>query len=260
MAELTGESKEDKLLLARLADKHQQCEQRQYPVCSDFLDARQQALAAAHFGRHCTYAFWGGFAEAERRLMVFLPDYLDFADWQQQDAVSALAVLRAAPSARQSNLTHRDYLGALLALGINRSKLGDLLVQPDYADIIILPELADYLLLNFERAGRCTLQLELLPATVLQNVQPRTETLRLNVSSLRLDAVAAAAFGVSRSKAAAAAIAGLLAVNGLTLLKPDYALDEGMKIAWRGKGLVRLAEIGSKTRKERIWLQIEKYI
>ena len=173
---MTGESKEDKLLLARLADKQQQCEQRQYPVCSDFLDARQQALAAAHFGRRCTYAFWGGFAEAERRLMVFLPDYLDFADWQQQDAVSALAVLRAAPSARQSNLTHRDYLGALLALGINRGKLGDLLVQPDYVDIIILPELADYLLLNFERAGRCTLQLELLPAMVLQNVQPRTET------------------------------------------------------------------------------------
>ena len=192
--------------------------------------------------------------------MIFLPDYLDFADWQQQDAVSALAVLRAAPSARQSNLTHRDYLGALLALGINRGKLGDLLVQPDYADIIILPELADYLLLNFERAGRCTLQLELLPATILQNVQPRTETLRLNVSSLRLDAVAAAAFGVSRSRAAAAAAAGLLAVNGLTLLKPDYALDEGMKISWRGKGLVCLAEIGSKTRKNRIWLQIEKYI
>ena len=52
----------------------------------------------------------------------------------------------------------------------------------------------------------------------------------------------------------------MLAVNGLTLLKPDYALDEGMKISWRGKGLVCLAEIGSKTRKNRIWLQIEKYI
>lgn len=257
---MTVESKEDKMLLALLADKQQQCEQRQYPVCSDFLDARQQAMAAAHFGRRFVYEFWGGFAEAERRLMVFLPDYLDFAEWQRQDAPSALAVLRAAPTNRQNNLSHRDYLGALLALGINRGKLGDLLVQPAYADIVILPEAADYLLLNFERAGRCTLQLELLPAEVLQNVQPQTESLRLNVSSLRLDAVAAAAFGVSRGKAAAAAEAGLLAVNGLPVLKPDYALAEGVKIAWRGKGLVRLAEIGGKTRKERVWLQIEKYV
>ena len=257
---MTGESREDKLLLARLTDKQQQCEQRQYPVCSDFLDARQQALAAAHFGKNCACGFWGGFAERERRILVFLPDYLDFAAWQQQEAAAALAVLRAVPTAKPNGLTHRDYLGALLNLGINRGKVGDLLVTPEYADIVILPELADYLLLNFERAGRCTLQTELLPAAVLQNVRPHTESLRLNVSSLRLDTVAAAAFGVSRSKAAAAVAAGLLAVDGLVVLKPDWLLAGGVKISWQGRGKVCLAEIGSKTRKERIWLQIEKYV
>ena len=270
------DSKEDKLLLARLADKQRQCEQRQYPVCSDFLDARQQALAADFFGEKCAFGFWGGFAAAERRVLVFLPDYLSADILQQPEGAAEiwpdeescpLAVLRAVPTAKRSGLTHRDYLGALLSLGINRAKLGDILVQnepPDddaeRADIVILRELADYLLLNFLRAGRCTLQLELLVPSVLQMNTPRTENMRLNVSSLRLDAVAAAAFGVSRTKTAAAVSAGLLAVDGLTVLKPDWELAAGVKITWQGKGKVCLAEIGGKTRKERIWLEIQKYI
>lgn len=262
----------DKLLLARLEDKQRQCERRQYPVCSDFLDPRQQALAAAHFGQACACGFWGGFAEAERRALIFLPDYLEPALLKQpltlagaseiwpDEADCPLLVLRAAPTAKQSGLMHRDYLGALLALGVQRGKTGDILVQENFADIVILRELADYLLLNFERAGRCSLRLELLPAAVLQANAPRTESLRLNVSSLRLDTVAAAAFGSSRGKTAEAVAAGLLAVDGLPILKADFQLAAGAKITWQGKGKIRLAEIGGKTRKDRLWLQIEKYI
>lgn len=263
---MNPESKEDKLLLAQLADRQRQCEQRQYPVCSDFLDPRQQALAQAAFGQRAACCFWGGYAEAERRLLVFLPDYISQEAaagdssliWPEDEG--PLLVLRARPTARQSNLSHRDYLGALLSLGINRSKLGDLLVQDDAADIIILRELADYLLLNFERAGRFSLTTELLPPSVLRCRQPNVEPVKLNVSSLRLDTVAAAAFGTSRSKAAAAIAARLLAVDGLPQEKPDWLLAEGQHISWQGRGKVRLAEVGGKTRKERIWLVIEKYI
>ena len=264
------ESKEDKLLLAQLADKQRQCEQRQYPVCSDFLDPRQQALAQAAFAKRVACCFWGGYAEAERRLLVFLPDYISQEEAAQDSSLmwptaedEPLLVLRARPTARQSKLSHRDYLGALLSLGISRNKMGDLLVRDEpeeSADIIILRELADYLLLNFERAGRCSLTTELLPASVLQHNKPKVELLKLNVSSLRLDAVAAAAFGVSRSKAAAAIAARLVAVDGLPQEKPDCTLTEGRHISWQGKGKVRLAEVGGKTRKERLWLAIEKYI
>lgn len=262
---ITPESKEDKLLLAQLGDKLRQCEQRQYPLCSDFLDPRQQALAAAAFAKKGACCFWGGYPEAERRVLVFLPDYISqeaAADcaglWEAADC--PLQVLRAKPTARQSGLSHRDYLGALLSLGINRGKLGDILVQPEQADIVVQRELADYLLLNFERAGRCTLALEILPVSVLHSFAPNLQPVKLNVSSLRLDNVAAAAFGVSRSKAAAAIGARLVAVDGLLQDKPDHLLATGQHIAWQGKGKVRLAEVGGKTRKDRLWLLIEKYI
>ena len=83
------ESKEDKLLLAQLADKQRQCEQRQYPVCSDFLDPRQQALAQAAFAKRVACCFWGGYAEAERRLLAFLPDYIS-----QEEAAQDSSLLR----------------------------------------------------------------------------------------------------------------------------------------------------------------------
>lgn len=256
---MQADTKEDKLLLAALADRAEQCRQRQYLMHSDFLDAHQQSLAAARFGKEAC-CFWGGYAEAERRLLVFLPDYLTRESFLAEPEEGLLAVLRARPTARQAGLSHRDYLGALLSLGIKRGKLGDIIVGEDHADIVILPELADYLLLNFQRAGRCTLELELLPVAALQAYSPQTQELRLNVSSLRLDTVAAAAFGASRARAAAAITGRLVSVNSLRIEKTDAVLAPGDVLVWQGKGKVRLRELDGATRKERLWLVLDKYI
>jgi RNA-binding protein YlmH len=260
------ETKEDKLLLSVLADRFRQCEDKMYPVNSDFLDMRQQSLAEEQFLRKTAgYCFWGGYADAERRIMIFLPDYLDWetarANYGKLDPEGdPLVVLRACSTAKQTDLSHRDYLGALMSLGINRSKLGDIIVRDNGADIVILRELADYLLLNYERVGRYTLECEILPTSELAGIEATTKELSVNVSSLRLDSVAAAAFGVSRSKTADAISAKLLAVNNLQVTKTDILLSEGDVLTWKGKGKAKLAEVGGKTRKERIWITISKYI
>ena len=256
---MQSDTKEDKLLLAMLADRAEQCRQRQYCSHSDFLDTHQQTLAEAEF-RNTPCCFWGGFPEAERRLLVFLPDYLTAEAFLTEPDGDMLAVLRARPTARCAGLSHRDYLGALLSLGIKREKLGDILVNEAWADIIVLKELADYLLLNFQRAGRFSLSLELLPVAVLSSHSPRTEERRLNVSSLRLDTVAAAAFGLSRSKALSAIEGRLVAVNSLRVEKPDYLLAPGDLITWQGRGKVRFRELSGATRKDRLWLIIDKFI
>lgn len=255
---MQADTKEDKLLLAALADRAEQCRRRQYLTHSDFLDVHQQTLAAASFGKAC--CFWGGYAEAERRLLIFLPDYLNREDFLAEPEEGVLAVLRARPTAPRAELSHRDYLGALLSLGIKRGKLGDIIVGEGFADIVILPELADYLLLNFQRAGRYVLELELLPVSELQTHAPKTQETRLNVSSLRLDTVAAAAFGTSRTKASAAITGRLVSVNSLRVEKTDATLAPGDVLAWQGKGKVRLRELDGATRKDRLWLVLDKYI
>lgn len=257
------ETKDDKLLLAQLADRQKQCEDRMYPTWSGFLDAREQALAA-DFLRGChDFATWGGYAAAERRCVIFLPDYLaDLRDnfAAADDDFNPICVLRATPTARETALSHRDYLGALLALGIDRRKCGDIIVQPHGADILILREMADYLLLNYTKVGRHAITCEVLPTSAIAEYEAPFKQFSANVPSLRLDSVAAAAFGTSRSVTADAVRARLVAVNGLQCAKPDFAVNPDDTITWRGKGKAELVSLDGKSRKDRVFITVKKYI
>lgn len=257
------ETKEDKLLLAQLADRQKQCDDRMYPTFSGFLDAREQALAVDFLRVGGAFALWGAYAAAERRCLIFLPDYLaDLADNINDipDDINHMCVLRATPTARDAGLNHRDYLGALLALGITRQKLGDIIVRPDGADIVILRDMADYLLLNYTKAGRYSLTCEVLPTACISEYEAPFKEFAANVPSLRLDSVAAAAFGVSRSTTAEAVRARLVAVNGLQTVKPDLSISPGDVLTWRGKGKAQLLSVDGKSRKDRIFVSIKRYI
>lgn len=263
---MLAETKDDKLLLAALHDKLRQCEAKAYPTNSAFLDARQQALAQYELAAsRAAYALWGGYAEAERRVIIFLPEYLDsaaareaFGSVYPED--DPLAVLRVTPTAKAAGLSHRDYLGALLSLGVERARLGDILVRPDGADIVILREMADFLQLNFTRAGRHELQTQVLDTAAVTAYQAASRDFTANVPSLRLDCVAAAAFGVSRSKCADAISGKLLAVNGLATARPGQNLAAGDNITWRGKGKARLLAVGGRSKKGRIFITLKRYI
>lgn len=257
------ETKEDKLLLAQLADRQKQCEDRMYPTNSGFLDGREQALAVDFLHNRACCAFWGGYAGAERRCVVFLPDYLadlrdDFA--AADDDINPVAVLRATPTARETKLTHRDYLGALLGLGIKRQMVGDIIVRPDGADILILREMADFLRLNYTQVGRHQIGTELLSCAAISEYEAPAKEFSANVPSLRLDCVAAAAFAVSRSLTAEAVRGKLVAINGMQTIKPDCGVNPGDTITWRGKGKSELISVDGKSRKDRIFVTIKRYI
>ena len=253
-------------MLASLEDRFRQCENKYYPTNSDFMDMNQQSLAENNFRmRTAAYCFWGGYAGAERKIMIFLPDYIDIEAARVDLAAAVpeadpLVLLRAVPTAADAGLSHRDYLGALMGLGISRSKIGDIIVDRSGADIIIMRELADYLLLNYLKVGRYTLQTEILPVQEIRYTAPVTQDKQINVASLRLDTVAAGSFGCSRTKAAAAAESGVLFVNGRQITKTDHLLAAGDTLVWRGKGRIDIVEIGNKTHKGRIWLTISRYV
>lgn len=263
---MSTETKEDKLLLATLNDKLRQCEAKAYPTNSTFLDVRQQELAKYELAAsHASYLFWGGYAGAERQVVIFLPEYMDnvaakasFGSVYPEN--NPLAVLRVTPAAKTAGLSHRDYLGALLSLGIERARLGDILVRPEGADIVILRELADFLQLNFTRAGRHELAGQVLDTNVISAYEAASRDFAANVPSLRLDSVAAAAFGVSRSKCSDAIEAKLLAINGLVTARPDHNVAEGDRITWRGKGKAELSLIGGRSKKGRIFITLKRYI
>lgn len=248
--------KDDKFLLSLAEDKMRQCDARCVPTFTPFLDLRQQSLVAAHCrSLRCTsFTFDGGLEDAERRICAFLPDYMQTEDL---DVLRYLRVRTA--SALPSPLTHRDYLGALMGLGLRRETIGDILVRPDGADLIVLPEIADFLLSNFRSAGRASFQCVEIGRAELMPPAEQTQILRDTVPSLRLDCVLSAAFRLSRAAADAAIASGAVFCNGMQMIKPDRKVAPGDKLILRGSGKAVFRAVQGVSKKNRFFIEIEKY-
>ncbi len=258
--------KDDRILLAGLEDRIRQADERYMITHSGFLDMRQRSLAEQTIRRHrgLTYGFYGGYDDAERVVGVFFPEGFligidaseHFRNYPEDDP---LTVIRAELKKGASKLTHRDYLGALMGLGIRREMTGDIVVRENGADIIVLKEVADFLLMNYSKAGRASLHLREVAVTeLIYTTGVREETIQ-SVASLRLDNVVSVAFGISRSKAGEAIAAGLIFVNGISEKRLDRIVKEGEKIVFRGKGKTVLREVRGKSSKGRTMIAVEKY-
>ena len=139
-------------------------------------------------------------------------------------------------------------------------KVGDLLVRGDSCDLVILRELEDYLLLNLDSAGRARLKVSPIPLDQLEPPEVRVRTIRDTVATPRLDAVLAAGFSLSRSKAAGYVSAGKVAVNHRECLKGDHQVEEGDVLTCRGLGKCVVKEVPGQSRKGRTMLVLERYI
>lgn len=252
-------SKEEKMLLAGVEDKYQQCS-RQYRLTNTaFLDLRQRSLAEK-LCRELTKGddsircvFYGGYDDAERTIAAFLPDYADEAD-------CPLAVIRVESPPAGRKLTHRDYLGSLTGLGLKREVIGDILVNDEGADVIIMEDVRDFILLNYDKAGRNHLKVQAAELEELIIPEARTAVINDTVASLRLDNIIASAFNLSRARAAEAIRSGLVFVNSMQTEKTDSQVQEGDKLVLRGKGKAYLRQVGGKSRKDRIFITVERYL
>lgn len=161
---------------------------------------------------------------------------------------------------KEYHLTHRDFLGSLMGMGIVREKVGDILVGEDEADLIVLDSVASFLLESWISAGRAKLTVSEIPGEYLHIPQVRCEEVRDTVSSLRLDAVASTGFRLARGKAAALIESGKVQVNWRECTKPDHLLAEGDTVSARGFGKFELTEVGGTTKKGRISIVVKRFI
>jgi len=251
---------EDELTTAKIEDKIAQSRDGWYVTATGFLDSHEQAIAkkAVMHAAGVRTLMYGGFDNAERRMLVCIPADLPISD---EEAVEGLAeVLRVTKPAMSRSLSHRDYLGSILGLGIERRLTGDILVREDGADIFIVPEIAGFLLREYHQAGRTEVRTAVVPVSDAIIPEARCQIIKDTVSSVRLDSVISSAFRLSRSSAAEAICAGLVSIDHAECLKPDAKLEEGAVLVLKGKGKAVLEEIGSESKKNRIWLKIKRFI
>ena len=251
-----AQERSDQLLLARIWDKYEQTERKNVPSATVFLSPRERQLAQAMLnaaGVREGYLFDGGYEEAERSILIFLPD------WAEEPAGDEMVFLRAAFHGEEG-LTHRDILGSLMGLGVTRERVGDILVSPHSADIVAAPSLREFFLREWEQAGRVKLTVTEIVRSELRIPQAQVKVIRDTVSSLRLDAVAATAFSMSRGRAAELIAAGKVNLEHVPCLKGDKLVEEGAVITARGLGKAKLTQVGGLSKKGRIGITVERYL
>lgn len=250
-------NKEELLLQKRLAELSRIAYTREIVTFSEFLNLNELNIL------HTTpkdmllsqYKTYGGYGLSERQMAAFLPDAL-YYDYQYP-----IQIIEISPVNRKfaEELSHRDYLGAVMNLGIERCKLGDILIEDGKAILFAKEELAGYIMEHLTRIRHTTVKTSILSAFE-DSYEPRYEELKGTVASVRLDTVLSLAYPLSRSKITGLIEGARVFVNGKLVTSKGYRLKEGDILSVRKMGRIGYNGILSETKKGRYMVSIRKYI
>ena len=228
--------------------------QKGLPRFTRFLDPANAHAAAVLAREHgVMFACWGGYERAERTIGCFYP-----FDSQVQFEQYPLVCLSAQYNSKFCHPTHRDLLGAFMALGLTRDCIGDIIITDGCAYLFTHEQTASYVAASMTSAGRTSLQF--MPLDEIPEIpEPKGSEFSCVVSSLRLDAMLAAAYRLSRSEASSFIRGGLVKVNHLPEERPDVLLKEDTILSLRGRGRIRFVAVNGSTRRQRIGVTFFRY-
>lgn len=209
----------------------------------DVIAAARSAGVNAHFS--------GGYDGAERCIAAF-------CDGDKPDDYP-IAALELRWNPKFCDCQHRDILGAVMGLGLERDATGDVSIgtEPGTAYLFCTEDVSGYISATLESAGRASLKIT--PARQILIAPPEGSAFHATVQNLRLDAVLAAGYKLSRSEAQRLIAAGLVKLNHVPELRGDMRLEEGALISARGYGRLRVEEVQGETKKGRIGLTLFRY-
>lgn len=270
-------NKEELMLRKHLVDLSNKAYQRNIVAFSDFLNLNElHILHTTPKGMFPSkYKAFGGYDLSERQMIAFLPDALYYTLAPADNYLSSSEADYALPSGWEypiqavsvqplnskfaEELSHRDYLGSLMNLGIERSKFGDIIVKDKEAIIFLCEEISDYVIDNLSRIRHTSVRCA---RREVRDIAYTPAFVKINgtVPSIRLDTVMSVAFPASRSKLTAYIAAGRVFVNGKLIASNGYRLEEGDLISVRGLGRISYDCILSETKKGRYLISVKKYI
>lgn len=255
-------------ILAQVRNKLAVALREQQLTHTKFLNQDEQERAHVLLQREPDIVpiFYGGYPDAERRILVLLPDFWGIHTqeqlaerFQQNPDENPLTLLRVQKDAFH-DVSHRDYLGAILGLGITRACVGDILVRQDGCDLLAMREIFLFLQQYLIKAGRATLALTEQPMENIYIPKSQAQQRAVTVASLRLDCVVAGVFSLSRAQAAEHIYAGNVLCNDRQMKKIDTPVCVNDKLVLRRRGRVILRRTDGQTRKGRIRLIYDAYV
>lgn len=242
-------------MIRRLEDLAERCEKSGAVTNSHFLTPAEQLQAERAFkNKGVCLLFHGGHPDCERKAAFFLPDYLEPEFFEPAEYLRAIRL-----TAHFGAPGHRDYLGALLGMGVGREWIGDIWVAGGNAFVFCLPSVEKHLL-SIDKAGRVSLTAEPVSLSDLPAPERKREERSFTVMSPRLDAVLAGMFRLSRSEAARQITLSMVSVNYELSNKTDYTVREGDILSLRGAGKGKVTGFGGNSRKGRLYVYTEIFL
>lgn len=248
---------ENKAAIARIIDRAEQAIRTWEPVATDFLSPPELAEAQAIF-KNLTDVHTisgGGYPQAERQRLVIARSEMPFAEQPVP-----LAALSIAGNFLFDTASHRDFLGSLLGTGLVRDKVGDIIVLGERgAQAIVVPELVEFLQTSLVQVRSVPVKTQAIALNELRVREPKKKEMTTVEASLRLDAIASAGFGMSRSKMADLITQGDVRVNWKPITQSSRSVETGDLIAIRGKGRLEIGEVAV-TKKQRYRVQLTRLV
>lgn len=252
--ELLAHDRDEALLGRRILDLDMLCTKRHCPTYTFFLTEQEQAYCGSviHLlDSHCRLL--GGYDSAERCVAILFPE----ENYDIDEYELPFCVLRITYTVK---VGHRDILGSILGLGIERNAVGDILVFDKECFVFVMRDIAAYVKQELVRIGRQSVTVEAAELDDVRIPEVKTEEINATVASLRLDCIIAEGFGLSRENAKAAVERQLVSLNHRIIGTPSQNVKENDVISLRGKGKIVLKSVSGESRKGRIWVKLLRYV
>lgn len=238
--------------IKKVEDLYKRSRNKNIVTYTGFLTPTEKQFIVKNFGKE-KIVFGGGVEEAERVRAFFLPEYIDKIKVEEY-----IVAFKSSFSFKE--LTHRDFLGTLLSLGIERRCIGDIYVFEKEAYFFVTSDIAKFIKANLDKVGNIGVKIKEVDFYEVRVVEPTFKEINFTVSSLRLDSIVAGAIKESREKANGFIRSGVVLLNYLVCENPSKEINEGDVFSVKGYGKFRLSEIGGRSKKDKIFIKVNKFI
>ena len=249
---------EERLDFSKVLDSLNFCQKYKKNVYTHFLNpikTRQfmDVLSKEKINNVYNISF-GGHALAERSVIGFF-----YGENSSYDEFPVVAILVKYNNKYTKSLSHRDFLGSVLGLGIDRAKIGDILVSDGEAIIYVLDEIVDYICLNLEKVSNVKVVASKIELNDICEKPISREEKKIVVASLRLDVILSSVFNMSRSKISKLILSDKVMINWSVVNNVSKMVYAGDILTLRGSGRVEILEIIGKSKKDKIIVNISKF-
>ena len=238
--------------LKKIEDLCKRSKNKNIITYTGFLTPTERELITKNFSKEKIF-FSGGMDKVERVRAFFLPDYMD--EVILNEYITALCAKFS-----YKELTHRDFLGSILGLGIERKCIGDIFVFEKEAYFLVTKDISEYIKINLNKVGSIGVRLIEVSLDEVRVIEPSFEEINFSVSSLRLDSVVADSIFESREKTIDFIKNGIVLLNYLPCENPSQKVNQDDIFSVKGYGKFKISEIGGISRRGKTFVKVNKYI